>query len=584
MKSKDLQTIRYFLNRYKRYCAVLVASSTIVAVLESLNIAMIVPVINSILGISARLPMPGILMRITDYLRHLMPINDEVAGAALVLLMVTLLKGSSKVVNEWVIAYSSGKILYDTKRAMMERLAQREYQYFLDNKQGQVSHYLLNATAKVGTLIFKAAQLVSELFTITAIAMLLFALNIYATLACIAVGVVFSGLIGMIAKNVSYVLGKGKLGSAAEQAVTFNEFFNGIKQITVFNTKDAWLARFDAQSRLFTRLYIKDFVWLAMPSNLIEVFGISALLASLLVLRTRADGGVIGYLPLAGVFAMSLLKILPALGTIGAARMLMVGCLPDAEAVVNILSQGAAEREETGKKEFKIFSSKIEFDSVSFGYDRSREILADSNLSIKKNETTAIVGGTGTGKTTIINLLLGLFTPSKGRILIDGVDLKEYDIKSFRKKVGLVSQDSFIFHSTILDNITFHSDESSFSDVVEASRLAHIHDFVMSLPDGYKTIVGERGTHLSGGQQQRLAIARALVRRPEILILDEATSSLDPKTEEEIRHAIRGLAHKYTIILIAHRSAILQDADNVLLLDKGVIYDKGKEYSRDHTG
>ena len=224
-----------------------------------------------------------------------------------------------------------------------------------------------------------------------------------------------------------------------------------------------------------------------------------------------------------------------------------------------------------GKVKFRGFNSSIEFNRVSFDYDRGGCLFTDLKFSIKKNETTAIVGTSGTGKTTVVNLLLGLFAPSKGRIMIDGVDLREYDIESFRKKIGFVSQDSFLFHSTIFDNITFCSNEYSEADVIEAAKLANIHEFIMSLRDGYKTIVGERGSKLSGGQQQRLAIARALIRKPEILILDEATSSLDAKSEEEVHRAISGLAHKYTVIMIAHRLSTLKGADRVLVLEGGAI-------------
>jgi ABC-type multidrug transport system fused ATPase/permease subunit len=354
----------------------------------------------------------------------------------------------------------------------------------------------------------------------------------------------------------------------------FNEFFNGIKQITVFGAKEGWLARFDEANKLFARLYIRDYVWLSMPTNAIEVLGVSTILAIVLAMRAHLGGDMVALIPLAGVFAMALLKSLPALGTIAKARMEILGALPDAEAVIALLERKPKTARQGGR-EFLGFKKSLVFDNVSFMHDISKPLLSGINLSIGKNTVTAIVGASGAGKTTLINLILGLFAPSSGKILIDGMDLAEYDIESFRRKIGFVSQEPFIFHSTIYENITFEENIYTKDGVMEAARLANIHDFIISLKDGYKTVAGERGMKLSGGEQQRIAIARAVIRRPDILILDEATSALDSVSEKEVQKAINNVSKMCTVIVIAHRLSTVKGADKISVLKDGRIVEEG---------
>jgi len=196
------------------------------------------------------------------------------------------------------------------------------------------------------------------------------------------------------------------------------------------------------------------------------------------------------------------------------------------------------------------------------------------NFEIKKDQITALVGSSGSGKSTIVNLLLRLYDVDKGSISIDDINIKDYENFSFLKKVGFVSQDTFIFNSTIKENITF-GEEYTDQEVIEAAKLANADEFINKSPDGYETIVGDRGLKLSGGEKQRLAIARAIIRKPEILILDEATSSLDNVSEAVVQQAINKVSNNCTTFIIAHRLSTVQNADMILVLDKGKIVESG---------
>lgn len=227
-----------------------------------------------------------------------------------------------------------------------------------------------------------------------------------------------------------------------------------------------------------------------------------------------------------------------------------------------------------GDKPFK-FNQKFEFKNVNFEYQEKSFGVKNLNFTIKRGDTTGIVGPSGAGKTTVIDLALKLFHPQTGEIRIDDININEIEKKSWHDNIGYVSQDVFLLNNTIENNIRFYNNSLSHDDIVEASKSANIYDLIESLPDKFKTIVGERGLKLSGGQRQRIALARALVRKPPILILDEATSSLDNESEQRIQEAIKHLRGKLTIIIVAHRLSTVIHSDKIFVLKDGIITEEG---------
>ncbi|MEO1390551.1 MAG: ABC transporter ATP-binding protein/permease [Cyanobacteria bacterium J06634_6] len=231
---------------------------------------------------------------------------------------------------------------------------------------------------------------------------------------------------------------------------------------------------------------------------------------------------------------------------------------------------------EKGPKPFKSLTSDIRFEDVVLSYGDSKMLaLRNANFTIPRNQVTALVGQSGAGKSSIVDLLLGLYQPSLGRIVVNGESLHQYNQASWRQHIGVVSQDTFIFNCSILENIRYGCPQASYDSVVEASRAAQAHQFILDLPSGYKTIVGERGYRLSGGQRQRLALARAIVKQPEILILDEATSALDSESEQLIQRSLAEFQKERTVIVIAHRLSTIVDADQILVFEKGQLIEQG---------
>ena len=212
---------------------------------------------------------------------------------------------------------------------------------------------------------------------------------------------------------------------------------------------------------------------------------------------------------------------------------------------------------------------------MTFGYDPGQPVLRDFGLTIPRGKTVALFGPSGAGKSTLINLLFRFYDPWRGRVLVDGKDLRDVRIQSLRRLISYVDQDVFLFHTTIEENVSFSRPEAATSDVVRACEMANIHRFVSNLPNGYETVVGDRGVRLSGGEKQRLSIARAILRNSPLLVLDEATSSLDAESEKLIREALDHLREGRTAIIIAHRLSTIQTADLIAVMEAGRLIDVG---------
>ncbi|MDG2403212.1 MAG: ABC transporter ATP-binding protein/permease [Amylibacter sp.] len=279
-----------------------------------------------------------------------------------------------------------------------------------------------------------------------------------------------------------------------------------------------------------------------------------------------------------GDFVMAnayMIQITMPLGFLGTVYREIRQALVDMGEMFDLLGQPQEVIDVANAEDLNIKGGQIEFDNVTFGYDSERIILSKLSLKIKKGETVAIVGPSGSGKSTIGRLLFRFYDVNSGSVKIDGQDIRDVTQASVHNSIGIVPQDTVLFNDTIGYNIAYGSKNASNDDIVEAAKSAKIHDFIISLTDGYNTTVGERGLKLSGGEKQRVGIARTLLKNPPILVLDEATSALDTETERNIQESLRGLGSGRSVITIAHRLSTVVDADQIFVLEKGVIVEKG---------
>ena len=279
-----------------------------------------------------------------------------------------------------------------------------------------------------------------------------------------------------------------------------------------------------------------------------------------------------------GDFVMAnayMIQITMPLGFLGTVYREIRQALVDMGEMFDLLGQPQEVTDVANAEDLNIKGGQIEFDNVTFGYDSERIILSKLSLKIKKGETVAIVGPSGSGKSTIGRLLFRFYDVNNGSVKIDGQDIRDVTQASVHNSIGIVPQDTVLFNDTIGYNIAYGRKNASNDDIVEAAKSAKIHDFIISLADGYNTTVGERGLKLSGGEKQRVGIARTLLKNPPILVLDEATSALDTETERNIQESLRGLGSGRSVITIAHRLSTVVDADQIVVLEKGVIVEKG---------
>jgi ATP-binding cassette subfamily B protein len=246
-----------------------------------------------------------------------------------------------------------------------------------------------------------------------------------------------------------------------------------------------------------------------------------------------------------------------------------------AERVFEVLDTEPEVRDAPNAQPLTEVKGEIILENVSFGYEKHHLVLHEVSLHIRPGEMIGLVGPSGSGKTTLINLICRFYDPTRGRILLDGKDLREIRMHDLRRHIGVVLQDNFLFPGTIRENIAYARPDATLEEIIEAAKAANAHDFIMRFPDGYDTWVGERGHRLSGGERQRIAIARAILRNPQILILDEATASVDTETERLIQEALERLVQNRTTIAIAHRLSTLRNADRIIVLERGRVVEVG---------
>lgn len=447
--------------------------------------------------------------------------------------------------------------------------------YFSDQRKGDLMSRFTNDMSEVeGSVVNTLKSVLKEPITIIIYLSILFSISFKLTLFTLILLPVTGGLVAEIIKRLKR---KARQSQEAMGRIVniLDETFGGMRVIKAFNARKFIIKRIDAETSYHRKVNLSISRKNELSSPLSEVLGVIIVAIILyyggnLVLNKQGEldaAEFIGFL----VFYASMIQ--PAKNFSNGITSLQKGTVA-AERIFKVIDLEPAIKNKPDAIVLDAFKDSIEYKNVSFAYDKE-PVLKDINLKIQKGKTIALVGSSGGGKSTLADLVPRFYDPQEGEVLLDGISLTDYEIESLRKQMGVVTQESILFNDTIFNNIAFGKEDATLEDVIEAAKVANAHEFISQTPEGYQTLIGERGSKLSGGQRQRIAIARAVLKNPPILILDEATSALDSESEKLVQDALTKLMKNRTSIVIAHRLSTIQHADEIVVIQNGQVMERG---------
>ncbi len=471
------------------------------------------------------------------------------------------------------------RVRYHAMRKMsvrvLEHLHNLSLRFHLERKTGAISRDLERGTASVSTLmnfmVFSIIPIAVE-FTLVAVILLgnyapAFALVTFAT---VAVYVIFT--IKITEWRMDHRHEMNRLDSqSSNQAV---DSLINYETVKYFNNEKLELARYDVTLGQWEDVAVKSQTSMSLLN-----FGQSSIIAIgvTIIMFLAANSVVNGTMSIGDLVMVNafMLQLFLPLGTLGIVYRQVKYTLADMDMVFRLLETPQEVRDAPNASALQVTLGEIRFEHVDFGYQAERQILRGVSFSVPAGTKLAVVGHSGAGKSTLSRLIYRFYDVTGGRVLIDGQDIAQVSQASLRQAIGIVPQDTVLFNDTIRYNLQYGNPQATQAEIERAADMAHIRTFIESLPDGWETVVGERGLKLSGGEKQRVAIARAILKQPPILIFDEATSSLDSATEQAIQQTLHEVAGRHTTLMIAHRLSTIVDADQILVLDKGQVMEQG---------
>ncbi|SME94734.1 ABC transporter ATP-binding protein [Desulfovibrio gilichinskyi] len=487
---------------------------------------------------------------------------------------VMLLKGVFRFLQSYLMNTTGLLVLENLRNDLFQKIVCLPMNFFEESQVGMLMSRILNDVLEIRQSLPSFIMMIREVITIIGLIGLVFYRDAY--LAFWAV------LVLPLAIFPFFYFGRKlrKLGRKNQVKISdinarLQEVFSGVKVIKIFSNEKLESQKFDLENHRLVKIAINQVLHSELSSRVMEIvgaLGIGLVLwyGGMQVIDGRSTPGTFFS------FIAALIMLYEPIKKINDANLTIQRAFAGAERVFEILDSPTINIEKGGAKELDVPFKELSFKNLSFHYSSSCEpILKNINLTVKAGQKIAIVGPSGSGKTTLVNLIPRFYDAQKGSIEINGSPVHDFSLKSLRLNLGMVSQETFLFNATVQENIAYVQQDAPFEEVKKAAETAFAHDFIEGLPEGYATIVGERGVRLSGGQKQRLTIARALLKNPPLLILDEATSALDTESERVVQMALENLMKDRTSIVIAHRLSTILTADVIVVMEKGVIVAQG---------
>ncbi|MDQ6870825.1 MAG: ABC transporter ATP-binding protein/permease [Gemmatimonadota bacterium] len=559
--------------------AITIVANLVAALLDGFAIALLIPFLNILFHQPSTAMKSGWISKLLDATvgSRIVP-GDEMHSLRNVIILV-LLAVILKNLLVWVAGQFGATlqefVTRDLRNAVYRHLAHLPLGYFTQMKAGQILSRVINDTFETRLIL---TQIVTQSLQSASLVLVYIAILFSISWQLSLIALIILPLLGVSLQPMLRKLRRGNLRRGdvhGEMTSVLQETISGIRLVKASGTEAYEEGRFAEGSNKYARSSLKMTRLALVAPPVTEIIGtvIAVLILwigawQVLSSRTMTGATLLAFLTL-------VLRLLQPLKQLSQMRTTAQSSLASAERLFEILDSPAEFQRDRGTRDMATFDRHLEFENVSFSYGDA-PVLTHIDFSASKGEVVALVGPSGSGKSTLVDLIPRFYEPTAGRILLDGIDTREIKLPALRSLTGIVSQETVLFHDTVRSNIAYGATGRYTQEQIEAAaRAANAHEFITELPRGYDTLLGERGTRLSGGQRQRLAIARALLTDPPILILDEATSALDTESERLVQEAVDRLLQGRTVFVIAHRLSTITHADQILVLDRGEIVERG---------
>tara|TARA_B110000116_G_scaffold216589_1_gene193566 strand:+ start:263 stop:2077 length:1815 start_codon:yes stop_codon:yes gene_type:complete len=579
---KSYLRILSYCKPYKFMVFISILSSFLFALFNALSIWLVGSLITSIMMPNkSTLDDSSMFLSFENFIN---PEGDPIQALKILCFMLVLiffLKNIFFYINNISLSYVQTKMIVDIRNKLFNHISSLPLSFFHKNKTGELTSITINDVTNMRTTFTQSIQnLINQPLSLIVMLVMLFIINTKLSLLMLIAAPVSFTIIIILVNSIKRKATRSSIQIAGLTTI-LQEMLSGIRIVKSFISEKKESLKFKKSNNRFFKLIMQQerLRFLNAPIN--EMIGVilgATLLwiGGLAVLQTEPGSQSLEAEKFVRFIIFLFAMLQPARKLTGVASIMQQG-IASAERVFSILDVKLDNEKSNNLTEIKKFNSSIEFQDVSFTYESSNKPAIDNiSFNIKKGDYVALIGESGAGKSTTIDLLMRFYNPQKGTIKIDGANLKTISKNSLRAHIGIVPQEIILFNDTVKNNISYGFDKPNIADVKKAATAANAIDFINDLPNGFDTIIGERGSKLSGGQKQRLSIARAIFKNPKILILDEATSSLDSESEQKVKNAIDNLVKDRTVIVIAHRLSTIINSDKILVFENGTIIDSGK--------
>jgi subfamily B ATP-binding cassette protein MsbA len=584
-----LRFLRY-IRPYAPHLAVSVTATLVYVFLAAILIWMIGPLVNTLFGASggaweavssgseATGYLEGIKKFVKTSLDRLVHRDDPystLVQLCWVIIVISLIKNVFLYIHNFIVAWVQQKVIFRLRNELFSHYHDLSLSYFDRTNTGKVISRVTNDVSLLTDMLdLGFTRLVKDPLTVLVLFFSLFVISWQLTLLALLVLPATWLVIFFIGRAIRRYSGRSQ-EKMAEVATILEESISGIRVVKAFAMKDFETARFRRGTQAFFREMLKMTRLRILNSPINEFFGTAAGVAILYVGGRQVLGGISLTADEFMTYFFLMFSMLTPVKALAGMHVKMQEGAAAVERIFRVLDTKPSIIDLPGARPVERFTGKIVFDNVSFAYRAGHPVLQGINLELPRGKMIALVGPSGGGKSTLCDILARFYDPPVGRILVDGVDLREFRIDSWRRLLGIVTQETILFNDTVAHNIAYGMENCPREKLIAAAEAAYALEFIEQMSERFDTVIGPRGVQLSGGQRQRLAIARAIMKDPEILVFDEATSALDTESEAMVQKAINNLVQNRTTLVVAHRLSTIRRADEIVVIDAGKIVQRG---------